>query len=165
MSKIKKLRELHPKAVHVCFAWRIGSPNHEDRFSDDGEPSNSAGKPIFGQIIKAQITNTLVAVVRYYGGTKLGVGGLISAYKTAAEDAILAGKIIEKFPESVLKIRFDPANTGEAMLHINRSGATIVEHSLDTEGHFVLIHQKTALCQQLKDNLNNSGKFVIEIIE
>ena len=164
-KEIQNLRNLHPKAVHVCFAWRIGLANYEDRFSDDGEPNNSAGKPIFGQIINAEITNILVAVVRYYGGTKLGVGGLISAYKTAAKEAILAGKIIQKHQEHLIKLSFEAAQTGEAMMHINRSNAIILEHSVDEKGHYVIFRIRTAFSQQLLDNINNSGKFTAEIIQ
>ena len=93
---IDGLRKEHPNAVHVCFAWRFGVKDYSDRYSDDGEPNNSAGKPIFGQIINSELTNILITVTRYYGGTNLGVGGLITAYKMAASEAISSTKIIEK---------------------------------------------------------------------
>ncbi len=92
---LNKLRKEHHLAVHVCYAFRFGSDKKIYRSSDDGEPSNSAGPPILGQIQSFDLTNVLVAVVRYYGGTNLGVGGLINAYRTAAKLAIENVEIIE----------------------------------------------------------------------
>ena len=82
---ISKLKEKHHKARHWCYAWRLGVDVVSFRANDDGEPNNSAGQPIYGQILSNDVTNILLVVVRYFGGTKLGVGGLISAYKTAAQ--------------------------------------------------------------------------------
>jgi putative IMPACT (imprinted ancient) family translation regulator len=92
--------------VHVCAAFRLGADHKLYRSSDDGEPSNSAGPPILGQIQAFELTNVLIAVVRYYGGTNLGVGGLISAYRTAAKEALEAALIIEKEEELDLLISF-----------------------------------------------------------
>lgn len=95
-SYIAQKRKEHIQAVHVCSAFRIGADLKLFRFSDDGEPSNSAGPPILGQIQAYGLTNVLIAVVRYYGGTNLGVGGLISAYRNAAKDALENAQIILK---------------------------------------------------------------------
>lgn len=114
-EKIALLRKENPQAVHVCFAWRLGVSQYHDRFSDDGEPNNSAGKPIFGQIISNDVTNVLVAVVRYYGGTKLGVGGLIQAYKTASDEAFSNAKIIQKQLSAEYFVAFPPHLTGQVM--------------------------------------------------
>lgn len=92
---IAHLRREHPQAVHVCYAFRLGAEKKHFRYTDDGEPSNSAGPPIFGQIQQANLTNCFVAVVRYYGGVKLGVRGLIQAYRQAAKEAIEAAEIVE----------------------------------------------------------------------
>jgi len=96
-SEIKEHIDLlwkeHHNATHVCYAWRLGWDYGKYRINDDGEPSGTAGKPIFGQIQSADLTNTLIAVVRYYGGTKLGTGGLIDAYKTTARLCIEAATI------------------------------------------------------------------------
>ena len=89
-------RKEHHQACHVCYAFRFGADKKVFRASDDGEPNNSAGAPILGQIQSADLTNILIGIVRYYGGTKLGVGGLIHAYRTAAREAIQNGEIIEK---------------------------------------------------------------------
>lgn len=84
----------HPEACHVCYAFRLGANKNTYRSSDDGEPNNSAGPPILGQIVSFDVTNVLVAVIRYYGGTNLGVGGLINAYRTAAKEALEDSNIV-----------------------------------------------------------------------
>lgn len=94
------------QARHLCYAYRFGVTNFTTRANDDGEPSNSAGTPILGQIQSFELTNVLIGVVRYFGGTKLGVGGLINAYKTAAKEAIENGKIIEKELQTTVEILF-----------------------------------------------------------
>ncbi len=100
---IERIRRKHPTANHVCYAWRIGVENQRYRANDDGEPNNSAGIPIYGQIKSFGLTNLLIAVARIYGGTKLGVGGLISAYRTAAQLALESSLIIEKS----VKVNYD----------------------------------------------------------
>ncbi|MBI3135298.1 MAG: YigZ family protein [Bacteroidetes bacterium] len=123
----------HPGAVHVCFAWRFGKKKFEERYSDDGEPANSAGKPIFGQIQAFNLTNILIAVVRYYGGTNLGVGGLIQAYKAASKDALDKAEIVEKELADFYAIRFTFDQTGDVMnllqrRHVEISGQEYNEH-------------------------------------
>lgn len=93
---LENWRKEHHQARHVCYAYRFGLDKSVYRANDDGEPSNSAGQPILGQIQSFDLTNILIGVVRYFGGTKLGVGGLVTAYKTAAKDAIENGKIVER---------------------------------------------------------------------
>lgn len=96
------LKKEHPKATHICYAYRIGFEQEEIRANDDGEPSGSAGKPILNQLYSAQIQNVSLFVVRYYGGTKLGIPGLIEAYKEAAVSCIQQAQIIEE-EESLVK--------------------------------------------------------------
>jgi uncharacterized YigZ family protein len=100
-----RFKKEHPKACHVCFAYRFGADKKEYRANDDGEPNNSAGIPIYGQIQSFDLTNLLICVVRYYGGTNLGVGGLVSAYKTAAQNALTHAEIIEKEDTKTVKIQ------------------------------------------------------------
>lgn len=100
------LHKEHHDATHVCYAWRLGWDKKKFRINDDGEPSGTAGKPIFGQIQAHDLTNVLIAVIRYYGGTKLGTGGLIDAYKTAASAAIEAGNIVERPVTDLYRINF-----------------------------------------------------------
>lgn len=104
---LEKLKNRHPKAGHFCYAWQLGKRYEHYRANDDGEPSNSAGKPIYGQLQSFEITNILVVVVRYFGGTKLGVGGLISAYRTTAKMALEAAPISKKTINVEYKITFD----------------------------------------------------------
>jgi uncharacterized YigZ family protein len=94
---LQELRAGHPSANHHCYAWRLGADHSAYRANDDGEPSNSAGKPILGQIQARDLTNTLVVVVRYFGGTLLGVNGLIQAYRNAAAEAIANAGVSERF--------------------------------------------------------------------
>ncbi len=99
-------KKMHHQARHVCYAYRFGLDKKVFRANDDGEPSNSAGIPILGQIQSYDLTNILIGVVRYFGGTKLGVGGLVQAYKSAAKDAIEEGIIVEKQVFDHFEIKF-----------------------------------------------------------
>lgn len=104
---VLNLRKEHHSARHHCYAWRLGANKTNFRMNDDGEPSSTAGKPILGQIQSFDLTNILIVVVRYFGGTLLGVSGLINAYRNAALDAINNARIIEKLVEKWLLIEFD----------------------------------------------------------
>ena len=103
---LEKIRKEHHKARHHCYAWRIGTGEITCRANDDGEPSSTAGKPILGQLLSNELTNILVVVVRYFGGTLLGVSGLINAYKNATAEAIRKNKILVKKIETTFEIRF-----------------------------------------------------------
>ena len=109
------LKKEHFSARHHCFAWRLGADKLLFRANDDGEPSSTAGKPILGQIQKNDLTNILIVVVRYFGGTLLGVGGLIHAYREAAADALLNANIIEKLVEVKFCVEFDYLNMNNVM--------------------------------------------------
>ncbi len=106
-TRLQGLKKMHPKATHHCFAWRIGAEGETVRVNDDGEPSGSAGKPIEGQILSRKLTNVMVVVVRYFGGSLLGVPGLIQAYKTAAAEALDQCGVIEKNIEYAIRVQFD----------------------------------------------------------
>lgn len=105
------------QARHLCYAYRFGVENYTIRANDDGEPSNSAGTPILGQIQSFELTNILIGVIRYFGGTKLGVGGLVQAYKTAAKEAIEAGEIITEQLKVTLEIAF-PYEKMPVLMHL-----------------------------------------------
>lgn len=106
-EKLNQIKEEHPSSRHVCYGYRLGvNTNERYRVNDDGEPSGSAGQPIYGQILSYELTNVLVAVVRYFGGTKLGVGGLIKAYKEAAKLAIDSNKIVQKELTQIVSVNF-----------------------------------------------------------
>lgn len=110
-SHLERLWQENPSACHVCYAYRLGADGEDYRANDDGEPSGSAGKPIHGQLLSFDVTNCLTAVVRIYGGTKLGVGGLISAYKTAAKMALEQAQIVKKKVRRSLEVTFEYEQT------------------------------------------------------
>jgi uncharacterized YigZ family protein len=125
------LRKKHFGAVHFCYAYQIGTATIQYRTNDDGEPSNSAGAPIYGQILSFDLTNILVIIVRYFGGTKLGVGGLISAYRTSALMAIEASIIIEKTIDIHYIITFDYKNMNKIMRIIKEKNLEIVSQKME----------------------------------
>ncbi len=112
---IQALKKEHFSARHHCYAWRLGADKLLFRANDDGEPSSTAGKPILGQIQKNDLTNILIVVVRYFGGTLLGVGGLIHAYREASADALLNANIMEKLVEVGFCVEFDYLNMNNVM--------------------------------------------------
>ncbi|MDR0802913.1 YigZ family protein [Fluviicola sp.] len=123
---IQRLRKEYHQAVHVCSAFRLGSDKKHYRASDDGEPSNSAGAPILGQIQSFDLTNILVAVVRYYGGINLGVGGLINAYRTASKEALENAGIVEQEDEVLVSIRYSYDEMPQVMGVLKNSPVQIV---------------------------------------
>ncbi|MGE5395161.1 MAG: IMPACT family protein [Candidatus Saccharibacteria bacterium] len=112
---IQSIKKEHHSARHHCYAWRLGAINPVFRVNDDGEPSSTAGKPILGQIQSFELTNILIVVVRYFGGTLLGVSGLINAYRNAALDAINNAQIEERIIEKTFLIEFDYAVMNDVM--------------------------------------------------
>lgn len=125
---LKALKEEHPKAAHHCFAYRLGIDGNNFRSSDDGEPSGTAGKPILGQIDSKGLTNTAIIVVRYFGGTLLGVLGLINAYKTSASLALQLTPITEKPVLVNYELQFDYTLMNDVMLAIKRFNCTILRN-------------------------------------
>lgn len=124
-KQLQVLKKEHHKAVHHCFAYRIGTDGNNFRSSDDGEPSGTAGKPILGQIDSKELTNVAVVVVRYWGGTLLGVPGLINAYKSSAALALQVTPIVEKQIEAVYLIEFDYTQMNEVMMIIKQFNCTV----------------------------------------
>ena len=129
-QQLQLLKKEHPKAVHHCFAYRIGTDGNNFRSSDDGEPSGTAGKPILGQIDSKELTNIAVVVVRYWGGTLLGVPGLINAYKTAAALAFQVTPIIQKQVEIKYSIEFDYTRMNEVMMIVKQYNCTIITQEM-----------------------------------
>ena len=124
---LQQLKKEHPKAVHHCFAYRLGLAGDNFRVSDDGEPSGTAGKPILGQIDSRKLTNTSIVVVRYFGGTLLGVPGLINAYKTASSLLLQTLPIIQKQIEAIYSIQFDYTRVNEIMQILKQGNCTIIQ--------------------------------------
>ncbi len=131
--RLDELRKLHHAARHHCYAWRLGPEASLFRANDDGEPSNSAGKPILGQLQSFELTNALVVVVRYFGGVKLGVGGLIDAYRTAAREAIEANEIVEELVMYEVAIRFNYDRMGAVMKVLKDFNLEMHSHDFNAE--------------------------------
>ncbi len=129
-EKLQLLKKEHPKAVHHCFAYRIGLDGNNYRVSDDGEPSGTAGKPILGQLDSKGLTNILIVVVRYFGGTLLGVPGLINAYKSAASMALQLTPFVQKPVTVKLQITFDYTQMNEVMRWLKAFNCEVIEHEL-----------------------------------
>ena len=151
-AHLERLRKENHGCVHVCYAYCLGSKKEAYRYSDDGEPSNSAGAPIYGQIKSFDLTNVLVAVVRYYGGTNLGVGGLINAYRTAAKDAFENARIVEDEDRNEIELRF----TYEAMPFVMNA----VKAS-----NCIILHQDFEENPSLKLSIPESNVQLIQVLE
>lgn len=127
------IRKEHFSARHCCYAWSLGIGQERYRVNDDGEPSGTAGRPIFGQIQSHQLTNILLVVVRYFGGTLLGVSGLIQAYKQAASDAVSNAMIVTRTVEHIMEIKFDYAAMNNLMQLIKEEQLEIVTTQFDLQ--------------------------------
>ena len=130
---IEALKKQHHSARHWCYAYQIGTESIKYRANDDGEPSNSAGMPIYGQIQSFDVTNVLIVVVRYFGGVKLGVGGLINAYRTAAQMALEESNIVEKTINIDYLITFDYKNMNKVMRIIKEKNLNIVNQKMELD--------------------------------
>jgi uncharacterized YigZ family protein len=126
-EKLAVLKKEHPKAVHHCFAYRLGLDGLNFRVSDDGEPSGTAGRPILGQIDSKQVTNVLIVVVRYFGGTLLGVPGLINAYKSAAALSLQLTAVIQKPVLVNYRLQYDHTQTHEVMKVVKQFNCVVLK--------------------------------------
>lgn len=150
---VNELKKEHFKAVHYCFAYRLGTDNNEFRANDDGEPSGSAGRPILGQIDSFGLTNIIVVVVRYWGGTKLGIPGLINAYKTSAAEALEHAEIIEKTVEDIFRISFDYALMSNVMNAVKKVGVEMIHQDFGTAATLDIAIRKSEVeesCNQIR---------------
>ena len=129
-KQLQILKREHPKAVHHCFAYRIGNDGNIFRSSDDGEPAGTAGKPILGQIDSKAITDAAIIVIRYFGGTLLGVPGLINAYKTAAVLVLQVVPIIQKQVEITYSLQFDYTQMNPVMMLMKQFNCTIISQQM-----------------------------------
>ncbi len=140
---IEALKKEYPTANHVCYAWQMGIETKSYRANDDGEPNNSAGMPIYGQLQSFDVTNTLVAVVRVFGGTKLGVGGLISAYKEAAKLALENAIIVTKVLQQQLSVTFEYSEMDVVMRLVKKHQLNIVSQDLHLKCKMILSINKS----------------------
>ena len=130
-THLEALRKEHHSARHWCYAYQVGIEKPSHRANDDGEPNNSAGQPIYGQILSFELTNVLVVVGRYFGGTKLGVGGLIHAYKTAAQQTLESGPIIIRSIDKSFRLTFDYKNMNKVMRIIKEHKLKIIDQQME----------------------------------
>ena len=151
---LEQLKKQHFSARHWCYAYQIGTEKIAFRANDDGEPNNSAGMPIYGQIQSFEVTNILIVVVRYFGGVKLGVGGLISAYKTAAQMALENAEIIDKTIDVFFKLTFDYKNMNKVMRIIKEKNLNIVSQKMEMDCEITIATRKKNV-QNLLDTFEN----------
>lgn len=150
---LEEVRKLHPKARHHCFSWRLGTDGTQYRANDDGEPSGTAGRPILGQIDSFGLTNVLVVVVRYFGGTKLGVPGLINAYKRASIDALEQADLIEKTVDNVYQLTFGYEIMSDVMNFVKKANLNVIKQEFEAAGliEFALRQSETdTILEQIK---------------
>ena len=142
---IDLLKEKHKSAGHFCYAYRLGVNGNTHKLSDDGEPNNSAGMPILGQLRAKNITNALVVIVRYFGGTKLGVGGLISAYKTTSKQSLDTCKIRTLYIEEIILVHFSYNELSHVMRIVKKFSLKILEQHQELEYWLKILVKKRDL--------------------
>ena len=155
-SSIDFLKKMHHSARHFCYAYQIGVQDLVYRVNDDGEPRNSAGIPIYGQIQSFDLTNILIVVVRYFGGTKLGVGGLVSAYKECAKLTIESNTIITKEITIKIQLKFDYLLMNKVMRVIKEHNLEILKQQMHTSCVFELLtttKNNDIVCDQFNRHL------------
>jgi len=130
-ERLDALRKRYYDATHHCYAWRLGPRGEQFRANDDGEPSGTAGRPILGQLLSRSLTDCLVVVVRYFGGTKLGVPGLIAAYKDSAAAAIAASDIVERTVDVRIRVRFPYIAMNDIMRIVKEEQPAVAEQQFD----------------------------------
>lgn len=141
------LKAQHHSARHWCYAWQLGTEKQRHRANDDGEPSNSAGMPIYGQIQSFELTNTLVVIVRYFGGTKLGVGGLIQAYKTAAQMALEASPVVERTIDTEFLLEFQYKDMSHVMRVIKEKNLNLLNQEMGMDCRITVSIRKSEASQ------------------
>ena len=142
---LETLKKQHHTARHWCYAWQLGKAYEHYRVNDDGEPTNSAGMPIYGQLQSYNLTNVLLVVVRYFGGTKLGVGGLIQAYKTTAQMALEVSKIVERTIDELFTLKFGYPEMNTVMRIIKDEKLVIVSQKMELDCEILIsVRQKEA---------------------
>ena len=150
---IARYQKEYYDARHVCWAYMLGAARTEYRVNDNGEPSGTAGKPILGQINSFGLTNVLIVVVRYFGGIKLGTGGLIEAYRAAAADAIRANEIVECLVEEDVRIFFEYPFMNDVMRIVKEENATIISQYFDLDCDMT-VRQRRTMLPRLRERLS-----------
>ncbi|HFK5570377.1 YigZ family protein [Elizabethkingia meningoseptica] len=133
-KRLEEVKTLHPKATHHCYAFRLGLKGENYRANDDGEPSGSAGLPIYNQLLGHDVTNILLVVVRYYGGTKLGVGGLVKIYKESAKEILSFAEVVTRELEKILVLEFDFSHQNQVFTVLNKYNARVLDFDSSAYG-------------------------------
>ncbi len=163
---LEELKSKHHKARHWCYAWQLGKEEQNIRYraNDDGEPSNSAGMPIYGQMQSFEVTNILIIVVRYFGGVKLGVGGLINAYRTAAQMALESSSIVEKTIDETFMVKFDYPEMNKVMQVIKQYNLNVIDQKLELDCRIYISVRKNE-AEVIFSKFDNTYKVEISKIE
>lgn len=161
---IEEVKKIHYSARHFCYAYQIGVKDIKYRANDDGEPNNSAGMPIYGQIQSFEVTNILIVVVRYFGGTKLGVGGLINAYKTSAQITLEASKIVEKTIDVFYQLNFEYDMMNKVIRILKEKNINLVHQRMELACEYVISIRKKE-SKAIFDIFNNLYKVDILKLE
>ncbi|WP_029034677.1 IMPACT family protein [Salinimicrobium terrae] len=157
-------KKKHHAARHWCYAWQLGKSHFHYRANDDGEPSNSAGMPIYGQIQSFEVTNILIVVVRYFGGVKLGVGGLINAYKTAAQMALEESQIVTRTIDLKFEISFDYPEMNKVMRVIKENNLNVVDQILELDCR-IIISVRKGEAERIYEKFDVTYKVAIKELE
>lgn len=161
---LEYLKKKHHAARHWCYAWQLGKSGFHYRANDDGEPSNSAGMPIYGQIQSFEVTNVLIVVVRYFGGVKLGVGGLINAYKTAAQMALESSRIVTRTIDLRFEISFDYPEMNKVMRVIKENNLNVVDQILELDCKIIISVRKSE-AERIYEKFDATYKVSIKDLE
>ena len=161
---LEVVKKTHYSARHYCYAYQLGIENVKYRVNDDGEPNNSAGMPIYGQIQSFEITNILIVVVRYFGGTKLGVGGLINAYKIAAQITLEASEIVEKTIDVFYQLNFEYDMMNKVMRILKEKDINLVRQKLELTCEYIVSVRKSE-SKAIFDLFTNLYKVNIQRLE
>ena len=156
------LRKRYYDATHHCYAWRLGPEGENVRMNDDGEPSSTAGRPILGQLLSRQVTDALVVVVRYFGGTKLGVPGLIAAYKESAAAVLDAAEVVQRTVNTVLRIGFGYLAMNDVMRIVKEMQPEVLGQQFDNASTMTLSIRRSR-SQQLLERLRNVESMSIDL--
>lgn len=157
---IAQSKKAHPKSRHHCYAYRLGPDGSVFRSNDDGEPSGTAGRPILGQIDSFGLTNIIIIVVRYFGGTKLGTSGLINAYKSSAREALSEATILQQTVKGYYRIAFDYSKMSQVMSAVKSSSFEIIAQHFETEAYIDIAIK----ANDISPNLHNLGAAIAEVI-
>jgi len=149
LAHLEALRKEHFKARHHCFAWRLGPDGSRFRANDDGEPSGTAGRPILGQLDSFGLTDVVVVVVRYFGGTLLGASGLINAYRESAAEALRAATVLEKIVHDIIQLDFDYALMPDVMQAVKKLGVEIKREEYGDRGLLEIGIRQSAVAETL----------------